>query len=101
MEQDGIWIVSDEGMETGGICFSATLRDYGRIGQFMLKGGVADGKPVFPKGWMEEATTRRIDTGYGDLGYGYQWWVRGGIYEGIGIMGQSLLIVPEEELVIV
>jgi hypothetical protein len=28
-------------------------------------------------------------------------WVRGGIYEGIGIMGQSLLIVPEEELVIV
>jgi CubicO group peptidase (beta-lactamase class C family) len=101
MEQDGVWMVSDEGMETGGICFSATLRDYGRIGLFMLGGGLANGKPVLPKGWIEEATTKRIATSYSGLDYGYQWWVRPGVFQGIGIMGQSLVVVPEEQLVIV
>jgi CubicO group peptidase (beta-lactamase class C family) len=95
-------MVSDEGMETGGICFSATLRDYGRFGLFILNGGVAGGKEVLPKGFLQEATTKRVGTSYPGLDYGYQWWVRqGGVYQGIGIMGQSLYVVPEQELIIV
>lgn len=102
MEADGIWITSDEGLETGGICFSATLRDYGRFGLFMLEGGRAGGKPVFPQGWIAEATRAHSEKAFGDLGYGYQWWTSAdGSYRGIGIMGQALYIDPRRELVVV
>lgn len=102
MEADGIWITSPDGLETGGICFSATLRDYGRFGLFMIEEGLAGGKPVLPKGWIADATARHAESGFGDLGYGYQWWTdkkKG--YRGIGIMGQALFIDPERKLVVV
>lgn len=102
MEADGVWMSSPEGLETGGICFSATLRDYGRFGLFMLEGGRIDGKPVLPDGWIAEATARHAESGFGDLGYGYQWWVDpNGAYRGIGIMGQALFIDPKRKLIVV
>lgn len=101
MEKDAVWMVSDEGMETGGICISATLRDYGRLGLFMLGDGRAGTGDVFPAGWVKQSTTHKVDTTYAGYGYGYQWWVRPGLYQGIGIMGQALVVVPEEKLVVV
>ncbi|MDZ4373907.1 MAG: serine hydrolase [Phenylobacterium sp.] len=102
MERDAIWVVDPAGHERGGCCMSITLRDYGRIGQFMLDGGIADGKPVLPDGWTTEATTPQIVNGAPAPGYGYFWWMRPqGGYEARGIFGQGILIVPEEKLVVV
>lgn len=102
MEADGVWMSSPEGLETGGICFSATLRDYGRFGLFMLEEGKVRGKAVLPDGWIAEATARHSENSFGDLGYGYQWWVDpSGAYRGLGIMGQALFIDPKRQLVIV
>lgn len=101
MERDGVWITSPDHLETGGICFSATLRDYGRLGLFMLNGAMADGKPVLPDGWIEAATRKQVESDY-DSGYGYQWWVpRPGAYRAIGIMGQMVHIDTGRHLVIV
>lgn len=101
MESDAVWITSHDGLETGGICFSATLRDYGRLGLFMLGGGKAGGKDVLPAGWITEATRKQVATGSGG-GYGYQWWIgEDGGYLGVGIMGQALYIDPDRNLVIV
>ncbi|HEY4029999.1 MAG TPA: serine hydrolase, partial [Caulobacteraceae bacterium] len=60
MEQDAIWMVDPGDQERGGCCMSMTLKDYGRIGQFILDGGVAGGKTVLPDGWIEAATTKQI-----------------------------------------
>jgi hypothetical protein len=51
------WLASPGGIEIGGSGFSATLRDYGRFGLFILGGGVAGGDSILPAGWLREATT--------------------------------------------
>jgi CubicO group peptidase (beta-lactamase class C family) len=102
MEQDGVWMTSASGKETGGICFSATTRDYARFGMFMLADGVINGKRVLPAGWVADATRSHIATTFAPFGYGYYWWTREhGVYQGIGIFGQSLYIDPSRRLVIV
>lgn len=102
MEADAVWMTSPEGLETGGICFSATLRDYGRLGLFMLEGGQAGGKPVLPDGWIADATAQHSEKAFGDIGYGYQWWVGADdSYRGLGIMGQALFIDPKRKLIVV
>ena len=52
MERDGIWMTDPGGQERGGCCISMTLRDYGRLGQFILDGGKAGGKQIVPSGWV-------------------------------------------------
>ncbi len=106
MEQDAIWIEDVAGHERGGCCMSMTLRDYGRIGMFILGGGKAGGKQVVPEGWTADATRSHILVSpahpeYG--GYGYFWWINPavGSYEAQGIFGQSITTFPEDRLIIV
>ncbi len=101
MEQDAVWMTSPTGEETGGICFSATLRDYARFGMFFMEGGVVNGEVILPEGWIADATRRH--SGTDELEYGYQWWVhtKDRAYEGIGIMGQSLYIHPDSKTIVV
>ena len=104
MEADAYWQIDEGGQEIGGCCISVTLRDYGRIGQFMLDGGVAGGEKVVPDGWIAAATTNQVDTGEEGrgFGYGYQWWTGpNGTYDAIGIFGQMIHIDPARKLVIV
>jgi len=97
MEQDGIWVEDVAGHERGGCCVSMTLRDYGRVGQFMLDHGIANGHEVLPAGWTEDATSRHVAS----PPYGYFWWIIPGGYEGEGIFGQTLSVFPEDHLIVV
>ncbi len=97
MEQDAIWVEDIAGHERGGCCMSMTLHDYGRIGMFMLGGGMANGKPVLPDGWVADATRPHVK----DPPYGYFWWLTPGGYEAEGIFGQSISVFPAEHLVVV
>jgi CubicO group peptidase (beta-lactamase class C family) len=97
MEQDALWVEDIAGHERGGCCMSMTLRDYGRIGQFLLGDGVAGGKRVLPEGWVQDATSPHVK----DPPYGYFWWLTPGGYEAEGIFGQSISIFPDEHLVVV
>jgi CubicO group peptidase (beta-lactamase class C family) len=99
MERDAIWVVDGAGRERGGCCISMTLRDYGRVGQFILDGGTADGRPILPEGWTTEATSKQIDNG--GEGYGYFWWMVPGGYQAAGIFGQSITTYPKDRVVIV
>ena len=106
MEQDAIWVEDVAGHERGGCCLSITLRDYGRIGMFILGGGKAGGKQVVPVGWTKDATRQHLPLSaahpeYG--GYGYFWWIKPGgePYEALGIFGQSITTFPKDKLIIV
>jgi CubicO group peptidase (beta-lactamase class C family) len=100
MESDASWVVdATYGVELGGCCLNATLRDYARIGLFALNDGVlADGTRVLPEGWMKASTTPSA----GFDGYGYLWWLRAdGSYAAQGIFGQLIWIDPNTETIIV
>lgn len=101
MERDAIWMVDPAGRERGGCCMSMTLRDYARVGQFILDGGKAGRKQILPEGWTTEATSTRITNGI-PTGYGYFWWMRpNGSYEAVGIFGQSITTFRDDRIVIV
>jgi len=104
MEQDAVWMVDPGGVERGGCCISMTLRDYGRLGQFVLDGGVANGKPVVPAWWVKQATAKQIanDDKNPGAGYGWFWWVRGpDEYDATGIFGQGIATFPKERVIVV
>ena len=102
MEQDGIWMIDALGHEPGGCCLSASLRDYGRFGQFIMDGAVANGRKVLPDGWLEAATVKQADIGRPGAGYGFQWWTEDkGPFNAEGIFGQAIHIDPKRRLIVV
>lgn len=101
MERDAEWMIDDVGHEQGGCCIAATLRDYGRFGQFIIEGARINGKAIVAEDWLLDATRTQVSTGE-RTGYGYQWWTRDdGTFEGRGIYGQTLHIDRSRRLVIV
>ena len=101
MEQDGIWMLDSSGHERGGCCISMTLRDYGRMGQYMLDGGAGQ----LPDGWIAQATVNALPppaAGARAQQYGYFWWIEpDNTYEAIGVFGQMIYINPAKKIVIV
>lgn len=102
------WLDSPNGVEIGGSGISATLRDYGRFGLFVMNDGVAAGQQVVPVGWVTEAGTPKVLTGGNSINYGYLWWIppsgpsaADGAFYANGIMGQQIYINRKEKVVIV
>jgi CubicO group peptidase (beta-lactamase class C family) len=103
MEQDAVWMTDLADRERGGCCISMTLRDYGRVGEFILGGGKAGGRQIVPADWVAQATKVEIDNGSpAPGGYGYFWWITSPErFDARGIFGQSISIFPKEHLVVV
>ena len=101
METDANWwLESPDGLEVGGSGLSATLRDYGRFGLFLLNDGVIDGESILPDGWIQEASTPKV-VGGEEVEYGYMLWPLGeGTYSAIGIFGQFVYVNPNKNLVV-
>lgn len=102
------WLESPGGLEVGGSGLTATLRDYGRFGQFLLMGGNAQGENLLPDGFLEAATTPQT-IGENIVPYGYMFWpvvgtqndIHVGSYAALGIFGQIIYVNPNEDVVIV
>ncbi|MNQ52511.1 6-aminohexanoate-dimer hydrolase [compost metagenome] len=100
MESDAYWQTDLAGRERAGCCISATLRDFARIGAFVMDGGKVGDERVVPDGWVEQATQKQVDNGYN--GYGYFWWMRpDGGYDALGVYGQSITTFRSDRVVIV
>ncbi|MEO1220057.1 MAG: serine hydrolase domain-containing protein [Pseudomonadota bacterium] len=95
---DGLfWMADARGGSIGGCCLSLSLADYTRMGVFVLEGG---GDSV-PEGWFAEAGDSLVDfENSPGSGYGYQWWTYPKGFGAQGIFGQSITIIPEDELIV-
>lgn len=109
MESDATWwLESPNGLEVGGSGLSATLRDFGRFGLFLLGDGIAADERILPIGWVHEAGTPKIIGGK-LVNYGYMFWPLAAgegspnetAYQAIGIFGQHIYMNPKERIVIV
>jgi CubicO group peptidase (beta-lactamase class C family) len=109
MESDATWwLESPDGLEIGGSGLSATLRDYGRFGLFLVNGGVAGGEKILPDGWVRDAGSSKTIGGK-VVDYGYLIWpfsaspgsTNQGAFQALGIYGQHIYVNPRENVVIV
>ena len=115
MESDLLMIMDSAGDDQEALAgggYLMTLRDFGRFGQMMLNGGVADGRRIHPHAWVDEATQAdparpflRVGAINDDgvrVGYQYQWWLfPKGDYSAEGVFGQYIYVMPRHKLVIV
>lgn len=122
MEQEAFWqLDSDNGMEIGSSGFGATLRDYGRFGRFIAKGGEIDGKAVVPPNWVDSITQLSPNSILRDIkpyadnvtfSYQHQWWLLpqgeaalsghgSQAFSAIGVFGQYVYINREANVVVV
>ena len=109
MEQDATWWMdSPNGRTLSGSGMTATLRDYGRFGQFVLENGVIDGVSIVPENWFTQGSQPKTKLEEGKFGYGYGWWIppnsnamHNGAFQAEGIYGQYIYIHPKQRLVIV
>jgi len=105
-EADGFFIADGPpgvGRALNGMGFNATLRDFARLGQLLLDGGVANGARVLPEGWVAQMTAMK-PTGGEFPGYGFQTWQvddEPGAFAAVGLAGQMIYVHPQTRTVIV
>lgn len=110
-EEDAYLAVDSIGVAMGGAGLSASLRDLVRFGEMMRCEGATQGRQIIPSAVVADIVRgsdrgKFAGAGYTLLtGYSYRtmWWISHdalGVYEGRGIHGQRLYIVPAAHVVI-
>lgn len=92
------WIADSKGVNTAGWGLTLTPRDMTKIGQLYLNGGVWSGKQILPSKWIEDSTKEQ--SRWGELSYGYLWWIFDDGYAALGDGGNVIFINPKKEIVI-
>jgi CubicO group peptidase (beta-lactamase class C family) len=96
-DEAGTWVASSS--------LYATARDYARFGLLYLRGGVWDGSPLLPVGWVDSARTWVSEDPEDASPYGAHWWgVAGdtlGTFRASGYEGQSITLCPSLDLMVV
>ncbi len=108
-EKNAFWSLDKEGGdEKAFCCMYASARDFGRLGRLISQRGKWDGKQVISEEFMDEMLTNpkmKTDEGVPNLRYGLHIWTYLGekdpVYYCRGILGQYIIAIPNEDLVIV
>lgn len=101
-------LLGPDGEAWAGSAILLGTRDFAKFSQFLLQGGVWNGKRLISEEYIREATTKQIDNdpeGSGEpwrCGYGYQFWIlRDNAFCMLGAGGQISVCLPQKELVFV
>src|SRR4029079_818784 len=94
------WPLDPAGNPYGGGGVQLNLRDFAKIGQLMLDGGVWQGKRILDRDFVARASSPLFD--FNGIQYGYLWWnieypykdrkVRA--YFAAGNGGQTAMVIP-------
>jgi CubicO group peptidase (beta-lactamase class C family) len=100
------WPRDPQGIHIGGADAKLTAPEMLAFGTLFLNGGVLNDTELVPASWVEEATSRLVETRTPLAEhYGYQWWVTEAgdhaAYAALGFGGQIIEVVPDLELVVV
>ncbi|MEK3994594.1 serine hydrolase [Psychrobacillus sp. FSL K6-2365] len=92
------WIVDPKGINTAGWGLTLTARDMAKIGQLYLSGGVWNGNQILSSKWIKDSTNEK--TRWGELSYGYLWWIVDDCYAALGDGGNVIFINLKKEMII-
>jgi CubicO group peptidase (beta-lactamase class C family) len=99
------WQKDRNGLSIGGWGLRLTPRDMAKVGYLVLREGAWDGRRIVSKAWLDAATSAQVmETGSPDgLRYGYLWWIYPAVdgFAALGLDGQTILVVPKKDLVVV
>jgi len=104
MQEDALWQIDSEGqgMEKTYCCIASNARDFGRFGMLFKNKGKFQGKQILPEEFVEIATHKRFKN---DDMYGYGFWISDHLGKEIfvmrGILGQYVICIPEDDVIIV
>jgi CubicO group peptidase (beta-lactamase class C family) len=113
MEFDAYYTLDAEnGQEIAGSRAGMTLRDLGRIGLLIANDGMAGGRCILPKGWVDAMAARAFEVPHdaanehrlalGLTAYGLSWWLRDdGAMLAMGHSGQRLYVNRARQTVVV
>jgi CubicO group peptidase (beta-lactamase class C family) len=97
LDEAGTWAAST--------LLRATARDWARFGLLYLRDGVWEGARILPPGWVDDARSWTSVDPEDDMPYGAHWWGEAGDTRGTfragGYAGQSVIISPPLDLVVV
>lgn len=99
------WEKCPKGIEKGGWGLYMCPEDMAKLGQLLLQKGKWKGKQLISKDWIENMTSKKIDTPseMSKYGYGYHVWIsaRKNSYQFNGMLGQNVIVFPDINMVIV
>lgn len=108
MELDAQWSKDQaDGMEKTYCCFNSNARDFAKLGQLLLNKGHWYGKQILSPEFVETMITPNAKAfpNSKDHVYGYSIWTdsqhKTPFYAMLGHLGQRIIVVPSEDLVIV
>lgn len=104
LEADPYYLTDGNGVAfvLGGL--NLRTRDYARLGQMFLQGGMYNGRQIVPADWVAQSTLPTAPTATGAVQYGYQWWMPAdaadGEYFARGVYGQYIYVDSASQVVI-
>lgn len=110
MESDAYWSLDKEnGDEKAFCCLYATARDFGKLGKLIANSGKWGDEQLIPAWYFEEMVSipdyMTTEESIKNYQYGLHIWTYQGysspVYYCRGILGQYIISIPEEDLVIV
>lgn len=102
-ENDALWQIDDPGgIEKAYCCIASNARDFARFGKLYKQKGNWNGQQILDTAFVEKCTTPRFAD---SKQYGYGWWLSDhfgkDIYFMQGHLGQYVIVIPEDDLIIV
>lgn len=104
MNDDALWQLDSEesGMPKAFCCISSNARNFGKFGKLFINNGKWENKQLLDSAYVAKFSTARFkESPY----YGYGFWLSDyrnkDIFYMRGVLGQYVIIIPEDDLVIV
>lgn len=104
MEQDALWQLDHEGdgIEKAYCCIASNARDFARFGKLYKQDGKWNGEQILSSDFIQKSIHPRFAE---SSEYGYGWWLTNyknkQIYYMRGHLGQFVIVIPENDLIIV